>query len=162
ELLARAKSLLRVKEYHDTIQAQAAELADWNRSLELRVQQQVEELERLGRLRRFLSPQLAEVIISSGEESLLQSHRREIAVVFCDLRGFTAFSETAEPEEVMAILQEYHDAMGSLIHQFEGTLGNFTGDGLMVFFNDPLPCPDPAARAVQMTVAMRQEMAELK
>lgn len=161
ELLARVKSLLRVKDYYDTIQSQAAELAEWNRSLETRVRQQVEELERLGRLRRFLSPQLAEVIISSGDEALLKSHRREIAVVFCDLRGFTAFSEIAEPEEVMGVLREYHDAMGVLIHRFEGTVGHFAGDGLMIFFNDPLPCLDPAARAVRMAVAMRQRMDEL-
>ena len=162
ELLARVKSLLRVKEYHDTIQAQAAELAEWNRSLETRVQQQLRELERLSRLRRFLPPQLAELIISSGdEESLLKSHRREIAVVFCDLRGSTAFAEVAEPEELMMTLQEYHNAMGSLIHQFEGTLEHFAGDGLMIFFNDPLPCPEPATRAVRMAVSMRQQMNEL-
>ena len=161
ELLARVKSLLRVKEYYDTIQAQAAELAEWNRSLETRVQQQVEELERANRLRRFLSPQLAEVVMSSGDEALLKSHRREIAVVFCDLRGYTAFSETSEPEEVMGILREYHNAMGTLIHQFEGTVGHFAGDGLMIFFNDPLPCPNPPERAVRMAVAMRQRMEEV-
>ena len=161
ELLARVKSLLRVKDYYDTIQSQAAELAEWNRSLETRVRQQVEELERLGRLRRFLSPQLAELIVSSGDESLLKSHRREIVVVFCDLRGFTAFTETTEPEEVMGIIHEYHRDMGTLIHQFQGTMDHFAGDGLMIFFNDPLPCPDPAARAVRMAVAMRQRMDEL-
>lgn len=161
ELLARVKSLLRIKQYHDTIQSQAQELAEWNRSLEERVRQQVEELERVGRLRRYLSPQLAEVIVSSGDESLLESHRRQIAVVFCDLRGFTAFSETAEPEEVMAILREYHQAMGVLIFQYEGTVGHFAGDGLMVFFNDPLPCADPAPRAVRMAAAMRARMSEL-
>ncbi len=161
ELLARVRSLLRIKEYHDTIQAQAAELAELNRDLASRVQAQVAELERVGRLRRYLSPQLAELIVSSGDETLLESHRRQIAVVFCDLRGFTAFSETAEPEEVMGILREYHEAMGTLIFQFEGTVGHFAGDGLMIFFNDPLPCPDPAARAVRMAVAMRERMDEL-
>ncbi len=161
ELLARVKSLLRIKEYHDTIQTQAAELAEWNRTLEARVRQQVEELEQLGRLRRFLSPQIAELVVSSGDDRRLQSHRRQIAVVFCDLRGFTAFAETTDPEEVMAVLQQYHDAMGTLIHRFEGTVGYFSGDGLMVFFNDPLPCPDPAARAVKMAVAMRQRMGDL-
>lgn len=161
ELLARLKSLLRIKQYYDTIQTQAAELAEWNRSLETRVRQQVEELERLNRLRRFLSPQLADVIVSSGDEALLKSHRREIAIVFCDLRGFTAFAETAEPEEVMGALQEYHDTLGALIHQFEGTVGHFAGDGLMIFFNDPLPCPDPTVRAVRMTIAMRQDMDRL-
>ncbi len=161
ELLARVKSLVRIKQYYDTIQSQAAELAEWNRSLETRVRQQVDELERLGRLRRFLSPQLAELIVSLGDDTLLKSHRREIAVVFCDLRGFTPFSETAEPEEVIGILDQYHQALGSLIHQFEGTFSDFAGDGLMVFFNDPFPCPDPAARAVRMANAMRQRMEEL-
>jgi len=115
ELLARVKSLLRIKEYHDTIQAQAAQLAEWNKTLEERVQRQVEELERMGRLRRFLAPQLAEMIVSSQQEQLLKNHRQEIAVVFCDLRGFTAFTETTEPEEVMEVLREFHTAMGELI-----------------------------------------------
>jgi class 3 adenylate cyclase len=161
ELLARVRSLLRIKEFHDTVQAQTAQLAEWNRTLEQRVAAQVVELERVGRLKRFLSPQLAELIVSSGDEKLLESHRREITVVFCDLRGFTAFAETAEPEEVMGVLREYHAAMGPLIFQFEGTLERFAGDGLMVFFNDPLPCPDPAARAVRMAVAMRARAGEL-
>lgn len=161
ELLARVKSLLRVKEYYDTIQTQAAELAEWNRLLETRVQKQVEELERANRLRRFLSPQLVDVISSSGDDSLLKSHRREIAVVFCDLRGFTSFAETSEPEELMGVLREYHDAMGTLIHQFEGTVGHFAGDGLMIFFNDPLPCPNPPERAVRMAVAMRERMEQV-
>jgi adenylate cyclase len=161
ELLARVQSLLRIKEYHDTVQAQASELAEWNRTLEARVQQQVEELERVGRLRRYLSPQLAELIVSSGDESILESHRRQITVVFCDLRGFTAFAETSEPEEVMGVLREYHAALGELIYRFEGTLERFAGDGLMVFFNDPIPCPDPAERAVRMAVAMRERVADL-
>jgi class 3 adenylate cyclase len=162
ELLARVKSLMRVKEYHDQVQAQAAELAELNRSLEQRVQQQVEELERLGRLRRFLSPQLAEVVMSSGDDSpLLRSHRREISVLFCDLRGFTAFAETAEPEELMGILREYQQAMGELIYQYKGTVADIAGDGLMVFFNDPLPVPDYALRAIEMAVAMRARMVGL-
>ncbi len=156
ELLARIRSLLRVKQYHDTIQRQARQLSEWSYTLEQRVQQQLEELERERRLRRFLSPQIAELIISGGEESHLASHRREITVVFCDLRGFTAFAETAEPEEVMAVLREYHKAMGELIFRFEGTLERFAGDGLMVFFNDPVPCDDPARRATAMAVAMRE------
>jgi adenylate cyclase len=161
ELLARVRSLLRIKEYHDTIQAQKAELAEWNRLLETRVNAQVDELARLGRLRRFLSPQLAEVIISTDYESLLQSHRREITVVFCDLRGFTAFSETAQPEEVMAVLAEFHKELGQLVFRFEGTLERFAGDALMIFFNDPLPCPDPPLRAVRMALAMQERIAEL-
>jgi adenylate cyclase len=161
ELLARVRSLLRVKEYQDTINAQAAQLREWNQSLEERVAEQVEEVERLSQLRRFLSPQLAEVILSSGTESLLQSHRREIAVVFCDLRGFTAFSEVGEPEDVMSVLDLYHSAMGELIFRHEGTLKDIYGDGLMIFFNDPMPCPDPVARAVRMAVDMQARVAEL-
>jgi class 3 adenylate cyclase/CheY-like chemotaxis protein len=161
ELLARVKSLLRVKEYQDTINAQATELREWNRTLEARVAQQVEEVERLGRLRRFLSPQLAELILSSGNESLLQSHRREITVVFCDLRGFTAFSEVGEPEDVMNVLNAYHAAMGELIFEHEGTLKDIYGDGMMIFFNDPVPCPDPVARAVEMALAMQSRASEL-
>jgi adenylate cyclase len=167
-LVARVKSMLRIKDLHDTVQeqatrleAQAVQLAEWNQMLEQRVQEQVTELERMGRLKRFFSPQLAEVVVSSGGEKLLQSHRREVTVVFCDLRGFTAFAETTEPEDVMTVLREYHHAMGTLIFQFEGTLERFTGDGMMVFFNDPLPCPDPCVRAVRMAVAMRQHMARL-
>ena len=167
-LVARVKSMLRIKALHDTVQeqaaqleAQAAQLAVWNQTLERRVQEQLVELERVGRLKRFLSPQLADLIVSSGDERLLESHRREITVVFCDLRGFTAFAETAEPEEVMGVLREYHAAMGALIFQFEGTLERFAGDGLMVFFNDPVLCPDPAARAVRMAVAMRERAGEL-
>jgi adenylate cyclase len=158
ELLARVRSLLRIKRYHDTIEGQAAELAEWNRTLERRVQEQVEQLERMGRLRRFLSPQLADLVVSSGDESFLDSHRRDITVVFCDLRAFTAFAETAEPEEVMGVLDDYFQALGDLVTRFEGTLERFTGDGLMVFFNDPLPCEDAPLRAVRMAVAMRNRI----
>jgi adenylate cyclase len=167
-LVARVKSMLRIKALHDTVQeqavrleAQAQQLAEWNRTLEQRVTDQVAELERIGRLKRFFSRQLAELIISEGEDRLLESHRREVTVVFCDLRGFTAFSETTEPEEVMGVLRQYHAAMGEQIFRFEGTLERFTGDGLMVFFNDPVPCPDPAARAVRMAVGMRHQVGEL-
>jgi class 3 adenylate cyclase len=162
ELLARVKSLLRIKDYHDTIQAQTAQLAEWNNALEARVQRQVQELERLARLRRFLAPQLAALIASDQHEQALESHRREVTVVFCDLRGFTAFAETTEPEEVMAVLREFHTAMGAIIHQYEGTLERFAGDGMMIFFNDPLPCADPAERAIGMAAAMRARVAELK
>jgi adenylate cyclase len=158
ELLARVRSLVRIKRYHDTIEGQAAELAEWSRTLEQRVQHQVEELERMGRLRRFLSPQLADLVVSSGDESFLDSHRREITVVFCDLRGFTAFAETSEPEEVMGVLGDYYAALGDLVSRFEGTLERFTGDGLMAFFNDPLPCEDAPLRAVRMAVTMRSRI----
>jgi adenylate cyclase len=162
ELLARVRSLLRIKDYHDTIQAQAAQLTEWNRTLEERVQRQVQELDRLARLRRFLAPQLAELIASDQHEQALESHRREVTVVFCDLRGFTAFAETTEPEEVMAVLREFHMAMGEIIHHYEGTLERFVGDGMMIFFNDPFPCSDPAERAIHMAVLMRARVAELK
>ena len=158
ELLARVRSLLRIKRYHDTIEGQAAELAEWNRTLEQRVSDQVGQLKRMGRLRRFLSPQLADLVVSSGDESFLDSHRRDITVVFCDLRAFTAFAETAEPEEVMGVLDDYYQALGDLVTRFEGTLERFTGDGLMVFFNDPLPCEDAPLRAVRMAVAMRNRV----
>ncbi|HET9861110.1 MAG TPA: response regulator [Nocardioidaceae bacterium] len=161
ELLARVASLARVKQYHDTVLRQSEELAAWNSELEQRVAAQVEELQRIGRLRRFLSPQLADLVVSSGDESFLESHRREIVVVFCDLRDFTPFAESSEPEEVMGVLGEYHRALGDLVFRFEGTLERFTGDGLMVFFNDPLPCVDPAVRAVRMAVAMRARVREL-
>jgi class 3 adenylate cyclase len=137
------------------------EVAELNRGLEARVADQVEELGRVGRLKRFLAPQLAELIVSQGDEKILESHRREIVVVFCDLRGYTAFTETAEPEEVLEFLREYHGALGPLVSQFEGTLDQFSGDGIMVFFNDPVPCPDPAERAVKMAMAMREAAGEL-
>jgi adenylate cyclase len=160
-LSARVRAMLRIKALHDTVQQQAAEIAAWNRTLEERVAAQLGEIERIGRLKRFLAPQLAEMIVSTGDEGILESHRRDIVVVFCDLRGFTAFSETAEPEEVWAVLREYHAALGPLVSQFEGTLDHFSGDGLMVFFNDPLACPDPAERAVRMAVAMRAAIAAM-
>jgi class 3 adenylate cyclase len=137
------------------------QVAELNRGLEARVAEQVEELGRVGRLKRFLAPQLAELIVSQGDEKILESHRREIVVVFCDLRGYTAFAETAEPEEVLDFLREYHGALGPLVSQFEGTLDQFSGDGIMVFFNDPVPIPDPAERAVKMAVAMREAASSL-
>ena len=154
ELLARVRSLLRIKELDD-------ELARLNRDLEQRVTEQVSQLDRLGRLKRFFSPALAEAILAGGADDPLKTHRREIAVVFLDLRGFTAFAETSEPEEVMGVLREYHAEMGRLILEHEGTLERFTGDGMMVFFNDPVPVPDAAARAVRMAVAMRERVSEM-
>jgi adenylate cyclase len=160
-LLARVASLARIKRYQDTIKRQADELAAWNRELKSRVETQVAELERMSRLRRFLSPQLAELIVDSGDESFLESHRREIVVVFCDLRGFTPFAEASEPEEVVGVLNEYHQALGDLIFRFEGTLERFTGDGLMVFFNDPVRCEDGPLRALRMAPAMRTRVRTL-
>jgi adenylate cyclase len=157
-LVARVRSMLRIKALHDTVHAQAEELARWNATLEQRVAEQVAELARVGRLKRFFSPQLAELIVAGGAEDPLRTHRREITVVFLDLRGFTAFAETAEPEEIMGLLHDYHAEMGALIVAHGGTLERFTGDGMMVFFNDPVPVPDPAARAVRMAVTMRDRV----
>jgi class 3 adenylate cyclase len=159
ELLARVASLVRIKRYHDTVRRQADELARWNTELESRVATQVAELERTSRLRRFLSPQLVDLVI--GDESLLLSHRREIVVVFCDLRNFTPFAETSEPEEVMGVLAEYHRVIGALVHACGGTLERFTGDGIMVFFNDPVTCEDAAERAVRMGIGIRDAVQEL-
>jgi adenylate cyclase len=152
-LVARVKSMLRIKELHDTVQ-------DWNKSLEQRVNDQVSELERVGRLKRFLAPQIAELLVGSGDE-VVKSHRRDISVVFCDLRGFTGFAETAEPEEVMGVLGEYHACLGQLIHKHEGTLDKYAGDGLMVLFNDPVKVEQPTLRAVTMALEMRDAVAQL-
>jgi class 3 adenylate cyclase len=167
-LVARVRSILRVKELHDTVHeqaqrlaAQSNELAQWNRTLEQRVADQLAEIDRMGRLQRFLSPQIAELIVSSGSESVLESHRREITVVFCDLRGFTSFAEIAEPEEVSKVVREYHETLGRLIHKYQATLERFTGDGLMAWFNDPLPCEDPSLNAVRMAVEMREQVTAL-
>ena len=160
-LLARVRSILRIKELHDTVEAQSAELANWNRELEERVADQLVEIERMGRLKRFLSPQVAELVVAAGEEELLKSHRREVTIVFCDLRGFTAFSETAEPEAVMNVLGDYHKAVGQLVNEYDGTVEHFAGDGVMLIFNDPLPYPDHTERAVRMAVTMRSRIAAL-
>jgi class 3 adenylate cyclase/CheY-like chemotaxis protein len=161
ELLARVRSLLRIKALHDEVQRQKAELAEWNRTLEQRVADAAAQLEQVGRLKRFFSPALAEAIVAGGAADPLQSHRREITVVFLDLRGFTAFTETADPEEVMGVLREYHAAMGRLVQAHEGTLERFAGDGMMIFFNDPQTIPDPAPRAARMALAMQQAMQAL-
>jgi adenylate cyclase len=161
ELLARVRSLLRIKELYDTVQAQTAELTELNSTLEKRVQEQVSQLDRLGRLKRFFSPHLAELIVAGDAEDPLKSHRRQVTVVFLDLRGFTAFAETAEPEEVMSVLREYHAEMGKIIMAHEGTLERFAGDGMMIFFNDPMEVPNPQERAVRMAVAMRESVGGL-
>jgi adenylate cyclase len=167
-LVARVRSLLRIKELHDTIEDQShllqrhkEELEELNQKLETRVAAQVNELDRMQRLRRFLPRQLAEMIVTSGDESILDSHRREITVVFCDLRGFTAFSEVSEPEEVMAVLADYHAEAGPLVEKYGGTLDRFLGDGLMIVFNDPVRMEDHAARAVRLTLELRDKIAEL-
>jgi class 3 adenylate cyclase/CheY-like chemotaxis protein len=160
-LVARVKSVLRIKELHDQVTAQAADLAAWNKTLEQRVAEQLNEIERMNRLQRFLSPQIAKLILSAGDDHVLESHRRAITVVFCDLRGFTAFSELTEPEEVMSVMQEYHSVLGTIIYKYEGTVERFAGDAIMVFFNDPLPCPDPNLRAAQMAIEMRDQVGQL-
>jgi adenylate cyclase len=160
-LVARVRSMLRIKALHDTVQTQAAELARWNATLEDRVTSQLAELERVGRLKRFFSPAVAELIVRGDAVDPLASHRREVTVVFIDLRGFTAFAETAEPEELMGVLRDYHARMGELIVAYEGTLERFTGDGMMIFFNDPVEVPDAVERALRMTVAMREGMDDL-
>jgi adenylate cyclase len=160
-LAARVKSMLRIKELTDEVRAQAADLASWNRTLEERVAQQLAHIERMDRLKRFLLPQVAELVLSSGDDRVLDSHRRDVSIVFCDLRGFTAFAETAEPEEVMTILGEYHACAGAIIHKFQGTIEHFAGDGLMAMLNDPLPCAEPCLQAVRMAAEMRAEVGEL-
>jgi adenylate cyclase len=162
ELLARVRSLLRIKRLYETVEAQRAELAMWAESLEQRVRDEVERSERLGKLKRFFSPQLADLIVAGGADDPLISHRRELAVVFLDLRGFTAFAETAEPEIVMQALGDYHRTMGELVQSHQGTLERFTGDGMMIFFNDPVPVAVPAKRAAQMALAMRDAATHLR
>jgi class 3 adenylate cyclase len=161
ELLARVKSLLRIKSLYDEVEQQKAELAEWNRTLEQRVAEGVAQLERMGRMKRFFSPQIADLILSGGTGDPLKSHRREITVVFLDLRGFTAFTETADPEEVMGVLREYHAEMGRLIIAHQGTLERFAGDGIMIFFNDPVELDNPAVHAVRMAVEMQQRFVPL-
>ena len=161
ELLVRVRSLLRIKRYQDTIKAQAAELLELNRTLEERVREQVQELERLRKLRRFLSPQLAEAIVSSGDDSILRSHRRKVAMVFADLRGWTGFVDAVEPEELMQVLGEFHATVGDLVREFDATVGFLEGDGVQLFFNDPTEVPDAALRAVRLGCALRERMREL-
>jgi class 3 adenylate cyclase/CheY-like chemotaxis protein len=160
-LVARVKSMLRIKSLTDTVEAQKAKLSEWNATLERRVNEQLLQLENLSQLKRFFSPQLAEAILSGNTADPLATHRREVVVVFLDLRGFTAFAETSEPEEVMGVLREYHAEMGKLILEHEGTLERFTGDGMMIFFNDPVVVPNPAERAIRMAMAMREQVSEL-
>ncbi len=168
-LVARVKSMLKIKDLHDTTQAQATQISEWNRkledlnrTLEDRVNQQVQQIERLNRLRRFLSPAVAEMVVS--ERKLFDpddAHREEIAIVCCDLRGFTAFSETAQPEETLRILRQYQRTIGGLVTKYDGTIDHFAGDGILVFLNDPVKCEQPARRAVELAVSMRESVREL-
>ncbi|HEX4883910.1 MAG TPA: response regulator [Casimicrobiaceae bacterium] len=161
ELLARVRSLLRVKALQDEVARQAAELKAWNATLEERVRASLEEIGNLQRLKRFFSAPVAEAIVSAGEQALLAPHRRDICCVFVDLRGFTAFTDNAEPEEVMTVLGEFHGAMGPLITEHEGTVPHFAGDGILIFFNDPLPMDDPCGRAARMALRMQEAFAPL-
>jgi class 3 adenylate cyclase len=160
EVLARVKSLLRIRSLHETVRRQAEELADWNLSLEARVETQVRELRRLERLKGFFSPQIAEVLAGDGMKQL-EPHRRDVTVVFIDIRGFTRFTENAEPEDLMTMLSEYHREMGRLVLRHEGTLERFTGDGIMIFFNDPIEVDDAEERAVHMALEMRDAAGDL-
>ncbi len=160
-LLARIRANLRIKDLQDKVNEQAAQLAQWNRELAAKVEAQVGEIERMQQLRRFLSPQVADLVLATGQEGLLDAHRREVTVVFFDLRGFTQFAETAEPEEVIDVIRAYHSALGPLINSYEGTLERYTGDGLLVFFNDPVPCPNPGERAVRLAVEGREAVERL-
>jgi len=161
-LHARVSASLEKKILRDEVRSQASQLAEWNKKLEQRVQEQLAQLDHLGRLKRFFSPKLAELIINGGGEGLLKPHRREVVVTFLDLRGFTAFTERFEPEEVMSVLADYHCAMGKLILAHEGTLEHFGGDGIMIFFNDPIELANPIANAVRMALAMQQDFVSLR
>lgn len=161
ELLARVKSLLRVQSLFQEVERQKGELAGWNRTLEARVAEQVAQVERLSRLRRFLSPKVADLIVAGRLDDPLATRRREVVIVFVDLRGFTAFTETADPEEVFAVLRAYHAGIGRLIARHEGTIEHFAGDGVMIVFNDPAPLPDPAFSAVSFAIDARDAVAEL-
>jgi len=164
-LRARVRATLERKRLHDQVVAQAAdlasqaaELANWNKTLEQRVADQLGEIERMGRLRRFLSPQVADLIVASGMEKLLQSHRGEITALFCDLRGFTRFSETSDPEDVMVLLRDYHAVIGQIVIKYGATLEHFAGDGVMMIFNAPVPIDKPQLQAVRMALEMRDAM----
>ena len=153
ELFARVRSLLRIKRLQD-------EVKSWNARLEERVSEQVAQLEQLGRLKRFFSRPVAEAIVAGGED-MLEPHRCEITAVFLDLRGFTAFTDRADPEEVLELLRAYHLTLGRTVDDFGGTLEHFAGDGIMIFFNDPLPVEQPAERAVRMALALQRAFAPI-
>ncbi|MEA2984062.1 MAG: adenylate cyclase [Alphaproteobacteria bacterium] len=157
-LLARVRSMLRIKALHDQVRAQTAELANWNRTLEERVHTQLAEIERTQNLRRFLPPQVAD-LIAAGDTDALKSHRREIVAAMCDLRGFTSFAEIGEPEDVTALLHDYHSTVVPIVFRYGGTLAHFMGDGVLIIFNDPLPCENPVQRAVGMALEMRDAVA---
>jgi class 3 adenylate cyclase len=153
--IENSRLLNELRERTDQLEVRSQEVVKLNQQLEQRVADQVGEIERMGRLRRFLPPQVADLIVASGTEKQLESHRREITALFCDLRGFTGFSESSDPEDVMALLAEYHAAIGTIINKYSGTLERYAGDGVMVIFNDPVPVENPALQAVLMALEMR-------
>jgi adenylate cyclase len=153
--------LKELRERTNQLEEQSQEVVKLNQQLEQRVVDQVGEIERMSRLRRFLPPQVADLIVASGAEKQLESHRREITALFCDLRGFTGFSESSDPEDVMALLRDYHTAIGQIIVKYSGTLERFAGDGVMVIFNDPVPVENPALQAVLMALEMRTNIEAL-
>ena len=159
--IENARLLNELRERTDQLQVQSKELANLNQQLEHRVADQVGEIERMSRLRRFLPPQVADLIVASGSEKQLESHRREITALFCDLRGFTGFTESADAEDVMALLRDYHAAIGEIIIKYNGTLERYAGDGVMVVFNDPVPVENPALQAVLMALEVRDAIGAL-
>jgi class 3 adenylate cyclase len=161
ELLARVKSLLRIRELHKQVESQAALLAEWNSKLEERVNEALGQLDKLARLKRFLSPKVADLIVAGQLDDPLATRRREVTIMFVDVRGFTAFSETAAPEDVLGVLREYHGEVGRLVNEHEGTIEHFSGDGVMLIFNDPNILPDPALSAVRMAVDLRDAVTRL-
>lgn len=161
ELLARVRSMLRIRDTTASLLAANQAMDELNRNLEAKVQQQVGELERVNRLRRFFSPQLVNTIVSENSDDVLNEHRREITVVFLDLRNFTSFAETASPQEVIRTIRDLHSTVGPIIFRYRGTLERFTGDGLMVFLGDPEPMLDHAVQAVNMAKEIRAEMEQV-
>src|SRR5690242_8283041 len=159
--IENTRLLRELRQSTDQLKAQSHQLANVNQELEQRVADQIGEIERMSRLRRFLPPQVADLIVASGTEKQLESHRREITALFCDLRGFTGFSESSDPEDVMALLADYHAAIGTIINKYSGTLERYAGDGVMVIFNDPVPVENPALQAVLMALEMRTTIGAL-
>jgi class 3 adenylate cyclase len=159
--IENARLLNELRERTVQLEARSQEIVELNQQLEQRVTDQVDEIERMSRLRRFLPPQVADLIVASGTEKQLESHRREITALFCDLRGFTGFTESADAEDVIALLREYHAALGEKIIKYSGTLERYAGDGVMVVFNDPVPVENPALQAVLMALEMRDAIGTL-
>src|ERR1700752_1905519 len=159
--IENARLLKELRQRTEQVEAQSQELVKLNQQLEQRVTDQVGEIERMSRLRRFLPPQVADLIVASGSEKQLESHRREITALFCDLRGFTGFTESADAEDVMALLRDYHAAIGEITIKYNGTLERYAGDGVMVVFNDPVPTEKPALQAVLMALEVREAIGAL-